>query len=72
MGMIAQRCVALQVLKSKERPLVSSVFFMCLPDKVFLLILHFSSQDLHTSFGFLPIALVATFNLTAQQLGFRV
>ena len=24
----------LQVLKSKERPLVSSVFFMCLPDKV--------------------------------------
>ncbi|KAL3156629.1 hypothetical protein ABBQ38_000914 [Trebouxia sp. C0009 RCD-2024] len=25
---------ALQVLKSKERPLVSSVFFMCLPDKV--------------------------------------
>lgn len=25
---------ALQVLKSKDRPLVSSVFFMCLPDKV--------------------------------------
>ncbi|KAL3132395.1 hypothetical protein ABBQ32_008961 [Trebouxia sp. C0010 RCD-2024] len=25
---------ALQVLKSKERPLVSSIFFMCLPDKV--------------------------------------
>ena len=24
----------LQVLKSKERPLVSSIFFMCLPDKV--------------------------------------
>lgn len=30
---------ALQVLKSKERPLVSSVFFMCLPDKVSLLVL---------------------------------
>lgn len=27
-------CCLMQVLKSKERPLVSSIFFMCLPDKV--------------------------------------
>lgn len=31
--------MAVQVLKSKERPLVSSVFFMCLPDKVVILAL---------------------------------
>ena len=30
---VARQCGIVQVLKSKERPLVSSIFFMCLPDK---------------------------------------
>lgn len=63
--------VALQVLKSKERPLVSSVFFMCLPDKVSLPTLPPFATMLRPELYLLQHALVALAKLNLPVTNIR-